>query len=181
MAAVPVGALVFLDEAGFSLNMSRLYGWSQSNARCVECAPFQRGKNRSVLGAFCVSSMVAFVAREGAFKRDAVEAFFETTLLPALPAGSVLVLDNARIHHGGRIAELVAGAGCSLLYLPPYSPDFSPIEPAWGYVKGLVRGDAPRTDETRDASITKAMTAIPEKCARGWFKHCGYETRGNNQ
>lgn len=165
---------MFLDECGFSLNLCRLYGWASSGERCIACVPFQQGENRSVLGAFGFSGMCALSQKLGSFKRVDFEGFLRESLLPYLKAGSVLVLDNARIHHGGAIAELVAGAGCSLLYLPAYSPDFSPIELAWGWIKGRVRREEPRDDEQRRCAIEAANQALPDEFAVSWFRKCGY-------
>ena len=123
------------------------YGWSPSGERLCEEIPFQRGKNFSVLGAFDLLGMVSTFQKEGSIKRLDLESFLEHDLLPRLEEGAVLVLDNARSHHGGRIAEIVEAAGCSLLYLPPYSPDFNPIELAWAWIKRLVRKIAPRDGE----------------------------------
>ncbi len=177
---MPVEKLVFLDECGFSLNLHRFYGWSLKNERCVEAVPFQRGQNRSVLGAFslaeaeaCRNGMRALFQKLGAIKREDFEGFLRDQLLPVLEVGSVLVLDNARIHHGGQIAQIVEAAGCWLLYLPPYSPDFSPIELAWSWIKTQVRAAAPRSDEDRQKMIAAAATALPASAARGWFRKCG--------
>jgi hypothetical protein len=144
----------------------------------LEAVPFQRGQNRSVLGAFALpaadhNGMVALWHKLGAVTREEFERFLHEALLPKLERGSVLVLDNARIHHGGRIAELVAAAGCSLLYLPPYSPDFSPIELAWSWLKFQVRLLAPRDDHARQEAIQQAATQMPPH-ALAWFRHCGY-------
>ena len=81
-------------------------------------------------------------------------------------------LDNARIPHGGNIAALVEAAGCSLLYLPPYSPDFNPIEVAWGWIKGQVRRICPRDDKTREESIGAAIAVLPGEFAPAWFRNC---------
>lgn len=181
---MPIDKLVFLDECGFALNLHRLYGWSLKSERCVEAVPFQRGQNRSVLGAFslppaeagipaCSTGMRALRQKLGAIKREDFENFLRDDLLPVLEPGSVLVLDNARIHHGGQIAEIVAAAGCSLLYLPPYSPDFSPIEPAWSWIKNQVRAIAPRNDEDRQKVIYDMAAALPSHAAVGWFRKCG--------
>ena len=105
---------------------------------------------------------------------EAFEQFLQESLLPRLPQGSVLVLDNARIHHGGQVAALVEQAGCSLLYLPPYSPDFSPIELAWGWVKQRVRAVGPRDDVTRQQAVNDAVNALPPEFASTWFRKCGY-------
>jgi transposase len=118
--------------------------------------------------------MLATGGKLGAMKRADVEAFLRRDLLPRLEPGSVLVLDNARIHHGGQIEPMVRAAGCSLLYLPPYSADFSPIELAWGWIKRLVRGLCPRDEASREEAIKKAVAALPDQFAVGWFAKCRY-------
>lgn len=145
----------------------------------MESVPTRRGKNRSVLGALCVSGMVASSHQLGAIKRADFEAFLRERLLPLLPAGSVLVLDNARSHHGGEIASLVGAAGCSLLYLPPYSPDFNPIELAWSWIKSRVRPEKPREDEARQRAIDQAVAAMPNCHAEAWFRRCGYQANAS--
>ena len=128
-----------------------------------------------IVGAFTYAEgMIARTSKSGAFKRDDFERFLEEDLLPRLPEGSVLILDNARIHHGGQIEKRVREAGCSLLYLPPYSPDFSPIELAWSWIKNYVRQRAPRDEDSRERAIEEAIAALPAVHAPGWFRHCGY-------
>lgn len=133
-----------------------------------------RGTNLSVLGAYSLSGMQALTCKAGAFKREGFEQFLRESLLPVLPQGSVLVLDNARIHHGGQVAALAEQAGCSLLYLPPYSPDFSPIELVWSWVKHKVRAAGPRDEATRQQAVNEAVKAIPPEFACSWFRKCGY-------
>ena len=165
---------MFLDAVGFSLALSLLYGWGFRKERLVESVPLNRGKNQSVLGAFASGGMAAVTSKIGAMKRVDVERFLESDLLPKLPAGSVLVLDNARIHKGGRVEEIVANAGCSLLYLSPYSPDFSPIELAWGWIKQQVRRLCPRAEEARQSAVANAIAALPKEFTEAWFRKCGY-------
>ena len=164
---------MFLDEVGFSLALYLLYGWAFRKERLVEAVPLNRGKNQSVLGAFGKDGMVATTRKIGAMKRVDVERFLED-LLPKLPPGSVLVLDNAKIHKGGRIAEIVANSGCSLLYLSPYSPDFSPIELAWSWIKQQVRRLCPRDEETRQKVVKNTLDALPKEFTEAWFRKCGY-------
>ena len=165
---------MFLDESGFSLCLYRLYGWAPQHERCEEAVPFVRGINRSVLGAFSLAGLQASVQKLGTIKRLDFESFLKERLLPLLPADSVLVLDNARIHHGGQIETLVQTARCSLLYLPPYSPDFSPIELAWSWVKNRVRFACPRDDTAREQEIRQALDSLPAHHASVWFRKCGY-------
>jgi len=175
IAAISVDKLCFLDESGFSLNLYRAYGWSAKSERCYQYVPFNRGTNRSVIGAFTLSGMVACQSLLGAVRRDRFESFLRHHVLPAVVPGTVLVLDNARIHHGGDIKEIVSAFGCSVLYLPPYSPDFSPIELAWSYVKHIVRGVGPREDHLREEAIERAVALIPISHAIAWFRKCGYD------
>jgi transposase len=179
IAGVPLEKLVFLDECGFSLALHRLYGWVVGGGRCVEEVPFhlQRGHSHSVVGALslpsldCSSGLRALWQKSGTWTRAAFEAFLQEGLLPVLVPGSVLVLDNARIHHGGNIQELVEAAGCSLLYLPPYSPDFNPIELLWSWLKHHVRALAPRDPEKRWSAIQDTADDLPHHFAAQWFKH----------
>ena len=141
--------------------------------------PFARGENRSVLGAFGPEGMTAVYMtavyqKLGSIKRDDFETFLLDHLLPRLPRESVLVLDNARIHHGGNLAALVEVAGSKLLHLPPYSPDFSPIELDSRWLKGWVRKRRPRTDEERQCCIAQAVQEMPTQHAKPWFRKCGY-------
>lgn len=128
-----------------------------------------------MIGALSASGMVALSHQSGSIKRMDFEAFLRGKLLPRLSAGAVLVLDNARSHYGGEIAALVEAAGCSLLYLPPYSPDFNPIELAWSWLKGRVRPRKPREDEARQQAIDQAAAEMPDSHAQAWFRKCGYE------
>lgn len=175
---IAIDQLVFLDECGFSLNLHRPYGWVLGGGRCYQGVPFNKGVNRSVLGAFslptpdCPSGMRALWQKLGAWDREAFEVFLRDGLLPLLSPGTVLVLDNARIHHGGNIQTYVQNAGCSLLYLPPYSPDFNPIELAWSWIKTRVRVLAPRNDQDREREIDSAAKQLPSSAARNWFRHC---------
>lgn len=113
-----------------------------------------------MIGAFNLSGMVAMTSVLGAVRREGFESFLRHHVLPAVTPGTVLVLDNARIHHGGDIESIVSSFGCSLLYLPPYSPDLSPIELAWSYMKHRIRGIGPRDDATREAAIEDMLGRV---------------------
>ena len=177
IASIPLEKLVFLDECGHALNLHSLYGWMMGGGRCLEEVPFDKGMNRSVLGALslptsdCPNGLRVLWQKLGAWNRECFEAFLQDGLLPLLEPGCVIVLDNASIHRGGEIQKLVEKAGGSLLYLPPYSPDFNPIELAWSWIKHLVRSLAPRDDKQREANIRCASQQLPNH-APNWFKHC---------
>jgi transposase len=110
----------------------------------------------------------------GAADTPAVVAFVGRVLVPALRPGQVVVMDNLTRHQAARVRELIEGAGCRLLFLPPYSPDFNPIEPAWGKLKALLRGMGARTVAALDAALTTLVDAITPGGAAGFVRHCGY-------
>ena len=147
--------------------------------RLYEAVPVNTGQNRSVVGAYSLPSAAnptglwALWQKLGAWTALLFEAFVEEVVLPFIPKGSVLVLDNARIHQSESLKRKVEAAGCSLLFLPPYSPDFSPIEPVWAWLKHFVRTVKPTDDAAREQAIVDAHAALPPHAASGWFRHCG--------
>jgi len=110
----------------------------------------------------------------GSTTRAVFEAYVERVLAPSLSPGQVVVLDNLGAHRGGKVRGLVEARGCSLLFMPPYSPDFSPIEEAFSKVKAILRKAAARDRGTLVDAIGLALSAVSKKDARGWFGHCGY-------
>jgi transposase len=98
----------------------------------------------------------------------------QTILVPTLRPGQIVIMDNLSSHKDDRIQTAMESVGATLEYLPPYAPDFSPIEQCWSKVKAMLRATAARTRATRDAAITQALNMVTPQEARGWFDHCGY-------
>lgn len=113
---------------------------------------------------------------DGAVNGLAFEAFVEQVLAPTLRAGELVVLDNLSSHKGTRIATLIRAAGAELLYLPPYSPDLNPIEPAFSKIKQALRSLASRTIHQLWGSIQNVLDRVTASDAEGFFRHCGYAT-----
>jgi transposase len=114
------------------------------------------------------------LAVEGATNREVFETYLERILAPELRRGQVVVMDNLTAHKGERIRELLEHRGCELLYLPPYSPDFNPIEEAFAKIKGLMRKAQARSREALLEAMGPAISALSAEDARGFFEHCGY-------
>ena len=114
------------------------------------------------------------LAVEGATDGIIFETYIEIVLVPSLRQGQVVVMDNLCAHKGERVKELVESAGCKLLYLPPYSPDLSPIEEAFSKVKGLLREAEARSRKALVEAMGKALDAVTGRDARRFFEHCGY-------
>src|SRR5215208_1392358 len=137
--AVDADRLVFVDEMGTNTSLSPLYAWSRRGERAFGSAPRNWGKNVTLLGSITRRGLGPCLAVEGPTTREVFEAYLERVLAPALGPGRVVVMDNLSAHKGGRVKEIVQARGCELLYLPPYSPDFNPIEQAFSKIKGLLR------------------------------------------
>jgi len=114
----------------------------------------------------------------GSTTAEVFEAYIEKVLVPSLGRGQVMVMDNLSVHKGERIREPLESAGCELLYLPPYSPDFSPIEEAFSKVKGLLRKAQARSREALVEAMGEALDTVTAQDARGFFEHCGYRALG---
>ncbi len=112
---------------------------------------------------------------EGATDAAAFETYIEHFLAPTLKEGQVVVMDNLQVHKSKRVRELIEDVGAEVLFLPPYSPDFSPIEETFSKVKGIVRRIGARTREALLEATSEALDAVSRRDARGWFKHCGYD------
>lgn len=167
---------MFVDECGTNTALAPLYAWSRRGERARAEAPRNRGKNVTLLASMSTEGMGPCLAVEGATTREVFEAYLERVLAPTLSPGQVVVMDNLSAHKGGRVKEIVEGAGCELLYLPPYSPDLNPIEQAFSKVKGLLRRAEARTREALIEAMGRALDAVTVQDARGFFGHCGYRT-----
>jgi transposase len=140
----------------------------------VGAVPRNHGPNVTLLAALTPTGIGPALVVEGATDRPVFETYVERCLVPRLRPGQVVVLDNLSAHRGTRIRELVEGAGCRLLFLPAYSPDFNPIELAFAKVKQHRRRSAARTFAALLAGIGAAIDAISAVDARGFFGHCGF-------
>lgn len=166
--------LVFVDEMGANISLSPLYAWSRRGQRSYGKAPRNWGKNVTLLASLTAGGLGPCLAVEGPTTREVFEAYIERVLAPTLKPGQIVVLDNLSAHKGGRVREILEDAGCELAYLPPYSPDFNPIEQAFAKVKGLLRRAEARTREALIEAIGSALDAVTDRDARGFFGHCGY-------
>ena len=170
--------LVFVDEMGTNVSLSPLYAWSPTGERAYGSAPRNWGKNVTLLASITREGLGECLAVEGPTTREVFEAYLERVLVPTLCAGQVVVMDNLSAHKGGRVKEIIEGGGCELLYLPPYSPDFNPIEQAFSKVKGLLRRAEARTRESLIEAMGAALCAVSARDALGFFGHCGYCSMG---
>ena len=168
---------MFLDESAALTNLARVYGWSPGGARARGTVPCGRWERVTILGALGSEGVVAALGIPAATDGAVFGAYLERVLLPELrrtKPDAVLVMDNLAAHGTAAVRALLDGSGFAYRYLPPYSPDLNPIEPAWAKVKCLLRKAAARTVEGLHAALGPALAAVTAQDARGFFRHAGY-------
>lgn len=167
--------LVFIDETWAKTNMTRLRGRSARGERLVGKVPHGHWKTTTLIAALANDGMRCSTTVDAAVNRDVFEAFVEQVLLPTLSAGDIVVMDNLSSHKGVRVKKLIESAGATVLYLPPYSPDLNPIEPAFSKLKQLMRSAAHRTMQALWSDVQRMLDCITPSDAAGYYRHCGYE------
>lgn len=174
LAEVEIERLKFVDESGVNLALTRLYGRAPGGTRAVGSVPRNYGPNVTLLGALGLTGLDALMTVDGATDGEVFHAFVEQVLCPTLCPGDIVVMDNLSAHKVAGIQEAIAGCGAQVVYLPPYSPDLSPIELCWSKLKTLLRSAGARTREALEAAIMQALEQITAADALAWFAHCGY-------
>ncbi len=155
--------------------MTRTRARAPKGERAYGRVPRNRGRNTTLIASMSLAGIEQAMAFEGTTDKEVFEAYVRRFSVPALRPGQVVVLDNLGAHKGERVRNLVEARGASLLFLPAYSPDFSPIEEAFSKVKALLKKEAARIREALIEAIGRALNAVTPEDAKGWFVHCGYE------
>jgi transposase len=169
--------LIFIDESGLSTKMARLRGWARKGERCRAAIPHGHWKTITFLGGITLKGFIAPMLLDGPMDGDAFLAWCEQSLGPVLRPGDVVVMDNLAAHKVAGVREAIEARGAQLLYLPPYSPDLTPIENGFAKLKAHVRKTAARTiDALHQATADALRTITPQDCA-GFFAHAGYGSR----
>ena len=169
--------LVCVDEFGAATNLQRTHGRAPPGERVVSYVPHGHWKVVSTIAAMTTRGMVASCSFDGATDTDTFVAFVEDALVKALRPGDVVVMDNLAPHKAPAVRRLIETAGAMLLRLPPYSPDFNPIEMAFSKAKGVLRSMAQRTVAGLFDAIGTALRRVTPDDARNYIRHCGYELR----
>jgi transposase len=168
---------VFLDEFGANTKMQRTHGRAAPGERVVARVPHGHYKAISTVAALSARGVVASASFDGGTTAARFVDFVRDELVPVLRKGRVLVLDNLAAHNDRRVDALVAAAGCEVMRLPPYSPDFNPIENAISKVKAALRKLAERTVPGLFDGIAAALRSITPADAKAFIAHCGYATK----
>lgn len=173
--------LVFLDEAGANIAMGRSHAWVQRGEEYVEPRPTNWGDNLTMVGAVRRCGWVTLSTRWRAMTKPRFIAWIRDGLAPRLRRGDVVVLDNLQAHKAPEVRALIERRGATLRYLPPYSHDFNPIEPAWALVKKRIRTRAPRSAGALRRVARAARHAVTPYHCRQFFSHMGYGNSSGNR
>ncbi len=163
-----------IDECGSNIGLTPLYARAPKGSRAPGNAPRNRGKNTTLIAALTFEGMGESMIIEGSANSAVFERYVEEILAPSLTAGQIVIMDNLAAHKSKKVEELIQARDCQLLFLPAYSPDFSPIEETFSKVKTFLRRAGARTREALQDAICQALLAVTAQDAHGWFHHCGY-------
>ncbi len=176
LAAEPVTALVFVDESGANTKMTRLRGRALGGQRLLARVPHGHYQTSTLISGVRLGGPCAPWLVSGPMNGEMFLAWVQQGLAPTLRQGDVVILDNLATHKIRGVREALEAVGARLLYLPPYSPDFNPIEPMWSKIKQTLRSHAPRTEEELLRAAQTAFNAISTADCQGFFFGAKYAT-----
>jgi transposase len=165
---------VFLDECGVTTDLLRRYGRSPSGTRVRDHAPFGHWETHTVVVGLRFDGLSAPAVFDGPIDTPSFVAYVEQVLVPTLRPGDVVVLDNLAVHKQPEVRQAIEAVGARLRFLPPYSPDFNPIELAFAKLKAFLRAARPRTFDQVCALIATALDLFTPTECRNFMRHCGY-------
>jgi transposase len=174
IATIDPARFVFLDESGAATDLIRRYGRSPRGRRVHDHTPHQHWQTSTFVGALRIDGLTAPGLLDGPMDGDAFLAYLDQVLAPTLRASDIVVMDNLAAHHVEGVRERIEAAGAQLWYLPPYSPDFNPIELWFAKLKGLLRTARRRTVSELWATVGDCLKLFHATECRNYFRHCGY-------
>ena len=154
--------------------MTRLYGWGPTHQRVLDAVPFGHWKTTTFVAAFRLSGLFAPLVVDGALTGEIFAAYVRQHLAPQLRPGDILVMDNLQTHKVAGVVEAVQARDARVLYLPPYSPDFNPIEQVFSKIKTALRRQEHRTIGALEDAFGQSLDWITRSDAVGYFAHAGY-------
>ena len=167
-------SLVFLDETGINLGMTRLYGRAYGKERVVDYVPDVRFERVSLLSSVRLDGTLVPLVFSGALDGKLFLGYITQCLAPTLKEGDIVIMDNASVHKVKGVAEAIEARGAYLLYQPTYSPDFNPAENMWSKIKTALRTAKARTTDALFEALKFALDDVSISDIKGWFSSCGY-------
>lgn len=169
-----INHMVFLDESGVNINMTRHYARSKTNERAVDSTPLNTPCNTTILSSIRLDGRAAHTVYQGGTTAERFAEYLEKTLLPTLSRDDIIIMDNMRSHHAKAVRQILDASGIRYLYLPPYSPDLNPIEKMWSKIKAYLRKEKVRIVSGLPDAVEKAFSTVTPSDCLGWFRACNY-------
>ena len=165
---------LFIDESGAKTNMTRLHGRCKGGRRLHDTTPHGHWETTTMIAALSLDGPAAPMVIQGATDGAVFRAYVKHVLVPILRPGQIVVLDNLGSHKRAEVRQMIQAAGATLWFLPPYSPDFNPIEKMWSKVKQFLRAVKARGTEALYQGVAAALATVTSQDADGYFASCGY-------
>lgn len=169
-----VASLVFLDESGVNINLTRRYGRAKGKERVRDSAPLNTPKATTILSSVRADGTTVAKFFSGSMNGDLFLDYIQNDLVPTLHDGDIIIMDNLRCHKVDGVKEAIEKVGAQALYLPPYSPDFNPIEMMWSKIKAILRKAKARTVDALVSALPYAFDVVSVNDIKGWFQESGY-------
>ena len=165
---------MFVDESGAKTNMTRSHAWALKGQRAWASAPYGHWQITTMVGSVRLDGETTCMTLDGAVDTDAFVAYLDQVLCPTLRPGDTVILDNLSCHKSPQVIQAIESVDARVCFLPPYSPDFNPIEMMWSKIKQSLKGAEARTHERLIEAVGEAFQRVHPSDAQGWFRHCGY-------
>lgn len=151
------------------------YARAEGGDRAKMPKPFIPGEKFSIIGAIAITGIVAMMYVSAAVNAEIFKTFIEELLVPKLRRGQFVIFDNAKCHKSQEVIDLIAKTGSKVVFLPPYSPDLSPIEKMWSKIKEILKRKKPRKKSEFHSALLEAITSVNDEDFEEWYDACGYE------
>lgn len=165
--------LVFLDESGVNTNLTRIYGRATGGNRCIDSTPLNTPKNTTILSSVRLNGETAYTTYQGGTTSEKFIDYLKNVLAPTLHEGDIVIMDNMRTHHSKAVKEVIEELKINVIFLPPYSPDFNPIEKMWSKIKSVLRKLKVRDLNLLSDALEYAFSCVTNSDCYGWFSSVG--------
>ena len=171
---IKIEDLVFVDEAGSKLGMSSNYARAEGGKRAVAFEPKNTGKNITIVGALGIYGVIAVMYCLCTLNGSGFLTYIEKYLVPCLRPGQIVIMDNVNFHCSSEVEKAIEQAGCTLVFLPPYSPELNPIENMWSKIKAYLKSKMPKTLSDYHVALNEAFNEVTDDDCEGWFSNSDY-------
>ena len=164
--------LVFIDESGVNTDLTRIYGRAIDGKRCAGKVPLNTPQNTTILSSVKYNGKTAYTVYQGGTTSSKFADYLKNVLAPTLHEGDIAIMDNMRTHHSKEVKKVIAGLKINVVYLPPYSPGFNPIEKMWSKIKSVLRKLKARDLNNLPEAVRYSFSTVCASDCLGWFNSC---------